>query len=89
MYGAPEVWHALMEKLTEMSIRYLRAKVEAGADVVQLFDSWVGALSLDGLRRVRRAVLAADPERDRRRRRSTSAPARTHLLARWPMTAAT
>jgi uroporphyrinogen decarboxylase len=47
MYGSPEVWHSLMEKLTEMSIRYLRAKVEAGADVVQLFDSWVGALSLD------------------------------------------
>ena len=46
MYGAPEVWHALMEKLTEMSIRYLRAKVEAGADVIQLFDSWIGALSL-------------------------------------------
>ena len=46
MYGAPDVWHALMEKLTEMSIRYLRAKVEAGADVVQLFDSWIGALSL-------------------------------------------
>jgi uroporphyrinogen decarboxylase len=46
MYGQPEVWHALMEKLTEMSIRYLRAKVEAGADVVQLFDSWIGALSL-------------------------------------------
>jgi uroporphyrinogen decarboxylase len=46
MYGAPEIWHALMEKLTEMSIRYLRAKVEAGADVVQLFDSWIGALSL-------------------------------------------
>jgi uroporphyrinogen decarboxylase len=47
MYGAPEVWHALLEKLTETSIRYLRAKVEAGADVVQLFDSWVGALSRD------------------------------------------
>jgi len=46
MYGAPKVWHALMEKLTEMSIRYLRAKVEAGVDVVQLFDSWIGALSL-------------------------------------------
>jgi uroporphyrinogen decarboxylase len=45
MYGAPEVWHGLMEKLTEMSIRYLRAKVTAGADVVQLFDSWIGALS--------------------------------------------
>ena len=46
MYGAPDVWHALMEKLTEMSIRYLRAKVEAGTDVIQLFDSWIGALSL-------------------------------------------
>jgi uroporphyrinogen decarboxylase len=46
MYGAPEVWHALMDKLTEMSIRYLHAKVEAGVDVVQLFDSWIGALSL-------------------------------------------
>jgi uroporphyrinogen decarboxylase len=46
MYGSPEVWHSLMEKLTEMSIQYLRAKVEAGADVVQLFDSWIGALSL-------------------------------------------
>ena len=40
------MWHALMDKLTEMSIRYLRAKVEAGVDVVQLFDSWIGALSL-------------------------------------------
>jgi uroporphyrinogen decarboxylase len=46
MYGSPDVWHSLMEKLTEMSIGYLRAKVEAGADVVQLFDSWIGALSL-------------------------------------------
>jgi uroporphyrinogen decarboxylase len=45
LYSAPEVWHALMEKLTEMSIRYLRAKADAGADVVQLFDSWIGALS--------------------------------------------
>ena len=46
MYGAPEVWHALMEKLAEMSIRYLRGKVDAGADVIQLFDSWMGALSM-------------------------------------------
>ena len=45
MYGAPEVWHGLCEKLTETFIRYLRAKVAAGADVIQLFDSWVGALS--------------------------------------------
>jgi uroporphyrinogen decarboxylase len=46
MYGSPEVWHALLEKLSEMSIRYLRAKFEAGADVVQVFDSWIGALSI-------------------------------------------
>jgi uroporphyrinogen decarboxylase len=45
MYGRPEVWHALMTKLAETFAAYLRAKVEAGADVVQLFDSWVGTLS--------------------------------------------
>jgi uroporphyrinogen decarboxylase len=47
MYGAPDVWHALMEKLTETSVRYLRAKERAGCDVLQVFDSWVGALSVD------------------------------------------
>jgi len=45
MYGQPEVWHALMEKLADTFAAYLRAKVAAGADVIQLFDSWVGALS--------------------------------------------
>ncbi len=44
MYGQPETWHALMNKLTEVVSRYLVAQVEAGVDVVQLFDSWVGAL---------------------------------------------
>lgn len=45
MYGQPEVWHALMEKLTEVTVRYLVAQIKAGVNVVQLFDSWVGALS--------------------------------------------
>jgi uroporphyrinogen decarboxylase len=45
MYAEPAVWHALMEKLTEAFVLYVRAKVRAGADVIQLFDSWVGALS--------------------------------------------
>jgi uroporphyrinogen decarboxylase len=45
MYGEPAVWHALMEKLAETFAAYVAAKVRAGADVVQLFDSWVGALS--------------------------------------------
>ena len=45
MYREPGVWHALMEKLTETFVPYVRAKVGAGADVIQVFDSWVGALS--------------------------------------------
>lgn len=45
MFGQPGVWAALMDRLTESTIRYLRAQIEAGAQVVQLFDSWVGALS--------------------------------------------
>ena len=44
MYGQPAVWHELMETLTEVTIRYLRAQVAAGVQAVQLFDSWVGAL---------------------------------------------
>jgi uroporphyrinogen decarboxylase len=45
MYREPAVWHALMERLTEQFLRYVAAQVNAGADVIQLFDSWVGALS--------------------------------------------
>jgi uroporphyrinogen decarboxylase len=46
MYHEPAVWHGLMEKLTDTFAAYVAAKVEAGADVIQLFDSWVGALSV-------------------------------------------
>ena len=45
MYSEPAVWEALLEKLSETFARYLRAQAAAGADVVQLFDSWVGTLS--------------------------------------------
>jgi uroporphyrinogen decarboxylase len=45
MYREPAVWHGLMEKLAETFARYVAAQVEAGADVIQVFDSWVGALS--------------------------------------------
>jgi uroporphyrinogen decarboxylase len=44
MYGQPDVWHALMTKLTDITVRYLQGQVAAGADVVQLFDSWLGLL---------------------------------------------
>jgi uroporphyrinogen decarboxylase len=50
MYSSPEVWHALMAKLTDTFVAYLQAKVRAGADVIQLFDSWVGALSPEDYR---------------------------------------
>lgn len=45
MYNAPETWHKLMDKLTEMSITYLDAQIESGASVIQIFDSWGGAMS--------------------------------------------
>jgi uroporphyrinogen decarboxylase len=45
MYGEPETWALLMERLTEMTSRYLRGQVEAGVRAVQIFDSWAGALS--------------------------------------------
>jgi len=45
MYTQPEVWFALMDKLADCFAGYLAAQARAGADVVQLFDSWVGVLS--------------------------------------------
>jgi uroporphyrinogen decarboxylase len=45
MYRDPAIWHALMEKLAETFASYIAAKARAGADVIQVFDSWVGALS--------------------------------------------
>ncbi len=44
MLSEPAVWDALMAKLADTFSAYVRAKVRAGADVIQLFDSWVGAL---------------------------------------------
>jgi uroporphyrinogen decarboxylase len=45
MYREPGTWHALMDKLAETFSAYIAAKARAGADVIQVFDSWVGALS--------------------------------------------
>jgi uroporphyrinogen decarboxylase len=44
MYREPAAWHDLMDRLSTMVVAYLRAQVAAGAQVVQLFDSWVGGL---------------------------------------------
>ncbi|MEC0270261.1 uroporphyrinogen decarboxylase [Paenibacillus anseongense] len=45
MYSEPAVWFALMDKLGDMVITYLKSHIGAGAKAVQVFDSWVGALS--------------------------------------------
>jgi uroporphyrinogen decarboxylase len=50
MYGSPNVWHALLEKLADTFGRYVAACVHARADAIQLFDSWAGELSVDDYR---------------------------------------
>lgn len=45
MYNEPEMWHRLLDKISDVIIDYLRAQIKAGAQAVQLFDSWVGCLS--------------------------------------------
>jgi len=45
MYNHPTVWHALMDKLADVVITYLNGQIEAGAQAVQVFDSWAGNLS--------------------------------------------
>lgn len=45
MYESPEAWHRLMTLLAEATARYLNGQIAAGAEAVQLFDSWVGVLS--------------------------------------------
>jgi uroporphyrinogen decarboxylase len=45
LYTQPETAHALLEKITQSTINYLKGQVAAGADLIQLFDSWAGILS--------------------------------------------
>lgn len=47
MYSKPSVLHALLQKLTDATIVYLIEQIKAGADAIQVFDSWGGALSTD------------------------------------------
>jgi uroporphyrinogen decarboxylase len=46
MHGRPELWHELLDRLAVIARQFLRVQIDAGAAVVQLFDSWAGALSL-------------------------------------------
>ena len=51
LFGNPELFARLSERLTEMTIDYLRMQLRAGADAVQLFDSWAGVLTPDDYER--------------------------------------
>ncbi|MER2258516.1 MAG: uroporphyrinogen decarboxylase, partial [Priestia megaterium] len=46
MYTEPKAWFALMDKLADMTITYVKAQINAGAKAIQIFDSWVGALNV-------------------------------------------
>jgi uroporphyrinogen decarboxylase len=66
MYGAPKAWHAFCALLADLIAEYLVAQVEAGVNAVQVFDSWVGALSARDYREFilphsRRIFEALDP----------------------------
>ncbi|MCU0393459.1 MAG: uroporphyrinogen decarboxylase, partial [Thermoflexibacter sp.] len=45
MYQEPQLCHLLLQKITESTINYLKGQVSAGADIVQIFDSWAGILT--------------------------------------------
>jgi len=51
MYNSPAAWAELMRKLVDVTAEYSSAQVRAGADVIQIFDSWVGCLSVEDYRR--------------------------------------
>ncbi|GAE30388.1 uroporphyrinogen decarboxylase [Alkalihalobacillus hemicellulosilyticus] len=46
MYAEPDAWHLLMDKLGEMTITYVKSQIAAGAQAIQIFDSWVGTLNV-------------------------------------------
>ncbi|MYL30597.1 MULTISPECIES: uroporphyrinogen decarboxylase [Halobacillus] len=50
MYSEPMTWFALMDKLADMVIEYVKAQVAAGAEAIQIFDSWVGSLNVEDYR---------------------------------------
>ncbi|SDI75290.1 uroporphyrinogen decarboxylase [Alteribacillus bidgolensis] len=50
MYSKPIAWFALMDKLGDMTIRYVSSQIKAGAQAIQIFDSWVGALNAEDYR---------------------------------------
>ena len=78
MFGAPEVWAALMDKIAGIAAAYLAVQVAAGASAVQLFDSWAGACTPEDYRDSRDAVLRPRAGGRRRARRAAHPLRRQH-----------
>ena len=70
MHGDPELWQQLTERLAAMAVASLRAQIEAGAQAVQLFDSWAGSLAPGRVRPLRPPRHPCRPGRHRRPRRA-------------------
>ena len=50
MYAEPKAWFALMDKLGDVVITYIKSQINAGESAIQIFDSWVGALNVEDYR---------------------------------------
>ncbi|MBT2759403.1 uroporphyrinogen decarboxylase [Mesobacillus foraminis] len=57
MYAEPKAWFALMDKLAEVTITYVKSQIKAGAKAIQIFDSWVGALNVQDYRHYIKPVM--------------------------------
>ncbi len=85
MYEQPESWHLLMEKLSDMCITYTHAQIDAGCKMIQVFDSWVGALNREDYR----TFIAPHMQRIFRGIKEKNVPVTTfgvgasHLIEEW------
>lgn len=57
MHSEPETWFVLMDKLAETTITYVKAQIKAGAQAIQIFDSWVGALNVADYRQFVKPIM--------------------------------
>lgn len=57
MYSEPQAWFALMDKLGDMVITYVKAQINAGVSAIQIFDSWVGTLNVEDYRKYIKPIM--------------------------------
>jgi uroporphyrinogen decarboxylase len=89
MYGQPDLWSALLDRLATITLGFLRVQVDAGVSAVQLFDSWVGALPAADYRAHVQPHSAGCWRRSPTCRASTSASAPASCCTTWARPART